>query len=701
VNWLSRHRAVAIALICALCATIIALGRIFPGVPFIFAPWDGEQQFHDLLRKQGRAAPARADFVYIGIDEQSRLLGSSVSEEEIAGSRALQLMAERAFPWSREVWALLLDQLFAAGARVVIFDLIFNPPNEGDPAFAAALERYRDRVVVGANFDRVQNNQHILPNSTLIPPPAALDDRVGFVNFWPDLTDGVLREVRFFVTERQLAGQAPIPGDVWFSSLGAAALTKFGHAVPRDLEARPFRFGPAGAYQPRNLYELFLPEMWRRNYGSGAFFKDKLVIIGASAQIMQDFVATPLSPNTPGPAVHLHAMAAALEGEFLAYTSVPVGYGLLAAGGAVAWLIVAFVRRPLVSLSLLIATGLAYLVAARLFYDLQGFFLLTVPVLSVFVAGGLLSLGFEYWLERLEKLRTRRTLERFVSKNLVKEVLENPASYYNSLRGVRIPVTVLFSDLIGFTTMTETADPEKLVKQLNEYLSRMTAAVFQEKGTVDKFIGDAVMAVWGNVSSRGVAEDAKAAARTALTMRRELVALNARWAAEGIDPFRFGLGINHGEAVAASIGSQEKADPTVIGDAVNLASRLEGLTRTYGVDILVGGSAAELMRDGFHLRSVARVQVKGKTKPVETFTLIGARGDDSLDAEWLRWLETYEEAIVKFRARDFSEAKILLSRFLEFYPDDQLAKNYLQRALEYEQQPPDESWSAAEVFTKK
>jgi adenylate cyclase len=142
-------------------------------------------------------------------------------------------------------------------------------------------------------------------------------------------------------------------------------------------------------------------------------------------------------------------------------------------------------------------------------------------------------------------------------------------------------------------------------------------------------------------------------------------------------------------------------DPTVIGDAVNLASRLEGLTRTYGVDMLIGASVAELVRDEVYLRSVARVQVKGKTKPVDVFTFIAARGEETDDPEFLKWLETYEEALEKFRARDFTDAKILLSRFLEFYPDDLLAKMYLQRALDYEQAPPDEAWEAVEVFKKK
>jgi len=202
------------------------------------------------------------------------------------------------------------------------------------------------------------------------------------------------------------------------------------------------------------------------------------------------------------------------------------------------------------------------------------------------------------------------------------------------------------------------------------------------------------------VRSFGMAQDAKNCARAALGMRRELRQLNEQWRGEGRMGLGMGIGINQGEVIVGNIGSHERMDPTVIGDSVNLASRLEGLTRIYGVDILIGATAAELVRDEFHLRSVARVQVKGKTKPVDVFTFIGARNED-VDPELLKWLDSYEEGLEKFRARDFTESKILFSRFLEFYPDDLLAKMYLDRALEYEQQPPDEAWDAVEVFKKK
>jgi adenylate cyclase len=701
MHWLGRHRFLILAFICLFWTAVIFLGHFFPNVPFISAPWRGEQSFEDLLRREGRKTPAPSDFVFLGID-QSTLQLPPLTAEEIANNRAFQLMTEKPFPWSREVWALLLDRLFAAGARLVVFDMIFNPPNDGDPSFHAALDRYHEKVVLGANFDMANLAQAVTPNNALIPPPQLMDDRVGFVNFWADPIDGKIRAVTYRVTDRQLADLPPDSSEEIYQSLSARALAKISRAndVPQDFRGHMIRFTSPDAFTPRPLYEVFDPKFWHANYADGAFFRNKIVMVGSSAQVEHDTVVTPMSPTTLGPALHLQAMAAALNHEFLRSTPANVGLAIVTAAGLVAWSLVAFLRRPLLCLAAFIAITSAYLGAARFFYDKTGLLLLTVPVLSALVLSGLFSLSFEYVLEWREKLRTRRTLERYVSKNLVKEVLENPGSYYSSLRGTRVPVTVLFSDLIGFTTLSEKGDPEALVVQLNEYLSRMTSVVFGNGGTLDKFIGDGIMAVWGNVRSLGTAEDAKNCARAALGMRRELRKLNQKWREQGRMGFGMGIGINHGEVIVGNIGSHERMDPTVIGDSANLASRIEGLTRVYGLDILVGATAAELVRDEVYLRSVARVQVKGKTKPVDILTFIGARNEE-VDPELLKWLETYEEGLEKFRTRDFTQAKILFSRFLEFYPDDLLAKMYLDRALKYEQAPPDEAWEAVEVFEKK
>jgi adenylate cyclase len=699
--WFGRVRLLVLTLICLFWTGLIFVGHFFPTAPFVSVPWRGEQSFEDLLRREGRKTAPPRDFVFLGID-QSTLQLPPLTPEELASSRGLQLLNERPWPWSRELWVLLLDRLFAAGARLVMFDLVFNNPNDGDLAFHAVLDRYRNKVVVSSNFDFQNGVQAITPNDTLIPPPQLQDNRVGFVNFWPDAIDGKTRAATYRVTNRQLAGLPPEPGDEIYESLAARALAKIGHAkdVPDDFRGHMIRFTGPDAFEPRPLYEVFDPKLWHANYADGAFFKDKIVMVGPSAQVWHDVVDTPMSPNTLGPTLHFQAMASALGHEFLRVTPRRINLALVCAAGLVAWLLVAFVRKPLVCLGGLVAITAGYLLTARLLYDNAGLLLLTVPVLSALVLSGSFSLGFEYFLERLEKLRTRRTLERYVSKNLVAEILENPDSYYSSLRGMRVPVTILFSDLIGFTTLAEKADPEALVAQLNEYLSRMTSVIFSNGGTLDKFIGDAIMAVWGNVRSLGTPQDAKSCARAALGMRRELNQLNQNWREHGRMGLGMGIGVNHGEVIVGNIGSQDRMDPTVIGDAVNLASRLEGLTRIYGVDMLVGASVAELVRDEVYLRSVARVQVKGKTKPVDVFTFVAARGEET-DPEFLKWLETYEEALEKFRARDFNDAKILFSRFLEFYPDDLLAKMYLERALEYEQAPPDEAWEAVEVFKKK
>jgi adenylate cyclase len=700
VHWLARHRRIVVAAIGVLCTAVVVAAHFFPNLAFISVVWRQEQNYEDFLEREGRKTATRSDLVFVGIDQQTLQLPPFLPEE-IQDNRALQLL-QRKRPWSRELWALLLDRLFSAGARVVAFDMIFNSPGEGDAEFRRALEQYRDRVVVGMNFDTAEAMQAVPPSDTLIPPPQMQDERVGYVVFFNDPLDQKVRSIFYTTSDRQLAGMPLHPSQEVYHSLSARALEKLGRAadVPQDFQPRQPRFSENDAYPPRSLYEIFDPKFWHANYGDGSFFKDKVVIIGAASQVEHDFVVTPMTSNLPGPALHLQAIAAALSHEFLTSTSERTDLILVCLAGGLAVAFIAFVRRPLACLIGLVVVTVGYLAIARITYDRAGLLILIVPVLTVFLTSGLLSLGFEYVLERMEKLRTRRTLERYVSKNLVKEIMENPDSFYSSLRGVRIPATVLFSDIVGFTSMTESADPEKLVAQLNEYLSRMTTAVFENNGTLDKFIGDAVMAVWGNVSSRGVAEDAKSCARAAVSMRRELRALNGKWAEEGIAPFHIGVGINHGDVVGGNIGSQEKADPTVIGDAVNLASRLEALTRTYSVDILVGVRAAELIRDEFDLRSVALVQVKGKTQPVEIFTLIGAKKDRT-DEEFLERLETYEAGFRKFRERDFTQAKILFSQFLEFYPDDALAKMYLERALEYEEQPPDAAWNAVEVFKKK
>src|SRR5262245_27595575 len=280
---LGRHRLLILALICAFWTGLFLVGHEFRDAPFISAPWRAEQGFEDLLRQEGRKTASRPDFVFLGIDQQT--LELPVSAEEAEGNRALQLMRERPFPWSREVWAILLDKLFGAGARLVILDLVFSPPNDGEPSFATALVKYRNRVVLGANIDTAIGNQIVTPNPTLIPPPAANDSRVGFVNFWPDPVDSKIRSAIFITSDRQLAGGPPYPDEEKYHSFAARGLEQLGRGadIPADQRPRLLRFSEVGAYPPYRLYEIFVPRYWHANYRDGALFKDKVVLIGASS----------------------------------------------------------------------------------------------------------------------------------------------------------------------------------------------------------------------------------------------------------------------------------------------------------------------------------------------------------------------------------------------------------------------------------
>ena len=345
-------------------------------------------------------------------------------------------------------------------------------------------------------------------------------------------------------------------------------------------------------------------------------------------------------------------------------------------------------------------------------YNQSNWVLPAVTPLLALGSGSFTGLIYDFVLERLDRARTRRTLERYVSRDVVKDLLDNPQTFLNSLGGVRKQVTILFSDVRGFTTLTEGADAALLVKQLNEYFNEMVRIVFNHGGTLDKFIGDAVMADWGGIVSDGPARDAQNAVATSLAMKRSLARLNEGWRARQIQPLAFGIGINHGSAIFGNLGCDQKMEVSVIGDAVNLASRLEGLTKEYHLDLLLGETMAPLVRETFWLRTVDCVQVKGKTKPVDVFTVVGERAEGEPEPEWLG---RYEEGIRLYRARQFGEAERAfadairrqasgsLSKLLvpSDAPEDFLCAEYIKRCRDLLAYPPGPEWNGVFVMTRK
>jgi adenylate cyclase len=374
-----------------------------------------------------------------------------------------------------------------------------------------------------------------------------------------------------------------------------------------------------------------------------------------------------------GPQMHLNSLAAALAGNFYQISGKTVHVLSVVVLALVGFGIAFVMRKPVVGLIALVACGAAYLLLARwCYFD----FSILLPVASpIFTLGlaGLGCFGNRFVLEQLEKARLRRTLERQVSKDLAEHILSMPEDYYNSLPGVRKPVTVLFSDIRGFTSRSEKDDPVTLVSQLREYLDLMGEIVFKHRGVVDKFIGDAVMAVWGNLRSEGVEKDTLNAVAAAVEMQQRLSELNAKWAEDGLEPYVIGIGLNQGHVIFGMMGSEQKQEMTVIGDAVNQAARLEGLTKKFGMEVIVGPRVAKYVSGKFSLRSLGKVRTMGKKEAEELFG-VSPENQDEAQVDWAR---RYHEALAAFNDGNLEVARVAFESCMADQPGDLTTKMYL------------------------
>lgn len=688
-----------VAILCAICTAAVLVMHGSGFVPFRIA----EGQARDIVMRDATARSiVDPSLVYVALDDETMNVSERLFPQDLAASPALQKMAA-GWPWPRDVYAMLMDRLMGAGARVIAFDILFPAPRDGDAQLKTALDKYRDHIVIGGNFAdeiaQAANSElsYTPPSSDLIPPGQD-DPRVGYVNFWAD-PDGVIRTVKYRMTQAE-AFRIADNGRVFYS-LSARVLQMLnpGFGIPGGV--RGLRFAPAegpGAFQPIPLYMIFVPDAWKNNFKNGAVFKDKIVVIGPYGNSLKDQLPTPFG-LMDGPELHLNAINDALHHDFIDIPSEQEVDIWIVAMGFAAFGLAAMLHRPLYLSLALAGISLVYLALTSFTFDYFHRFIPFLAPLLTFDAGSLLSLYWKWLLERQERARMRRIFERFVSKNVVKEVVENRASYLHQLGGVRKSVAIIMTDLRGFTTLTEEADSTQLVAQLNEYFTAMVDCVFATNGTVDKFVGDAILAVWGNIQSHGPTSDATLAVKTGLRMLAGLEKLNAEWEPRGWPVLRMGIGINFGEVIFGAIGSEQKAEPTVIGDAVNSASRLEGLTKEYGVDLLIGESVAELVRDSFHLQLVDFVRMKGKTRAIRVYAVLGEK-PDPLDARMVAYLEKYRIALAGYERGDFAIACSQFREALEVKPDDPVAGVYMERCHELAEQRP-ATWDGVFVMKSK
>jgi adenylate cyclase len=558
------------------------------------------------------------------------------------------------WPWPRTMFAKVIDRLSEAGARVVALDLVFSEVSDTerlkqDRILGDAIIRSRSWIVLGSAF-----SANLTDQGTKVTYIEALTDidqtraHVGYVNIWADKEDGVLRHASLMQKfQKKLYTAFDLKILSRFLKIDAAEASRtqdlitYGPLrIPVDYKGRMlinYRGGPGNfkiisfenVYGPRPGVHVIheeegeIADVFPSLLAAG-IFKDKIVLIGPAFPEGQDYHQTPFASSlgrTTGVEIHANILDTILKKRFL--FPIPGWIKLLL-----------FLLLPLLigqlTIQLKPIRGLIALVALAAIYLLTAIWLFMsyswiVPVVNPLLAAMVTFIMVVVYLLVTEERHSRfikGMFSRYVSPKVVEELVKNPNAELK-LGGNKQVVTVLFSDIRGFTTLSEQLEPEAVVEQLNEYFQTWTDIIFKYDGTVDKFIGDAVMAIFGAPVAHP--DDAERAVRAAWDMKSALDKLNDRWTTQGKHTFAIGVGLNTGEAIVGNMGSHQAMGYTVIGDTVNLASRLEGKTKDLGAFLLISETTYAALKDLVEVEAFSDVTVKGKSKTISVFAVRGLK----------------------------------------------------------------------------
>ncbi len=439
------------------------------------------------------------------------------------------------------------------------------------------------------------------------------------------------------------------------------------------------------------------PEIKKTFTTKKEFFKGRSVIVGATAIGIYDLRTTPLEANYPGPEIHLTLLANLYERALLKYWPEESRYfpWIIFAFGLVISLIWSQLGAVSSFVSLFVTIPLIFAVDMFVFQKMglifSGFLLL---IILSFISNFTITF-YKYFTEELKKKQLKSTFSKYVSPAVVDEILKSDENL--KLGGRRQRMSVFFSDVRGFTTISEKLAPEELSRVLNLYLTPMTDIVFKNKGTLDKYIGDAIMAFFGAPITD--ANHAEQACRTALQSLVKLKELQQMFKEQNLPYIDIGIGINTGEMSVGNMGSNIVQNYTVMGDSVNLASRLEGTTKEYGVRIIINETTNEDVKGKFITREIDRVKVKGKNLPVAIFELMAEAKTPNADA--LTFLPDFRKGYEFYLVKDFQNAIAEFEKVLKINAEDPVSRIYIKRCQEFLEDPPPPDWDGVYVMKTK
>ena len=661
------------------------------------------------------------------------------------------------WPWPRRVYADLIDKLTASGVRAVVFDIGFLDTGAqldlaSDAALATAIDRSQKTVqafvlllaneaaalgnhqraasalVFGkAALDRVRAplETHLSPplpeaegalrsyptGRAPIPAIAAAATWFGYFNAFPD-EDGVLRRTPLLA---RLGDHLILPS-IDLAGFGLAC----GALAPRlitPLAAGPDALGVEAVTVPCEGGVVTVPVeqngQMLLDYQVGwaqmpivsavdvlqgeapkAALAGKIALIAATAQGTYDLRSSPLDSNVPGGVMHAVAIEQLVTGRLLTRPGglrvFEIGF-LLALGLIFGWLFSTL--SPLRTVGALVG-GVLIVHCTTLGLFLAGFDVVSALPLLQLLLMATVAVVFRYFTEEKEKRFIENVLGRYVSASVRRAMLADPSKL--RLGGEKRELTVLFSDIRGFTSLSEALQPEQLVTLLNGYLNPMTELVLANDGTLDKYMGDALMAFWGAPLTQP--DHALRAVKTAEAMMHKLQDLQASWRADGLPELDIGIGISSGPMVVGNMGSESRFDYTVMGDAVNLGSRLEGTNKVYGTHVILSEETERLVHGQVTTRQLDSVRVKGKHRPVKIFELVAV---GSPPAAIKAALDDYALGMGLYRQRQFDQALHAFTRAAVGLGKDKTCALYITRCEQLRLAPPGDDWDGiSDLLTK-
>ncbi|HAR62174.1 MAG: hypothetical protein DKM50_03345 [Candidatus Margulisiibacteriota bacterium] len=540
------------------------------------------------------------------------------------------------WPWPRNKYAQLVDQLKLAGAKLIFFDILFDSPTSFDPdddvKFAQSIKK-SGNVLLAAYFKNTENNSFVRYVQDPFNPPikllknSALD--IGMVDISFDKSQ-VIRKIPMLFS-----------GDIKYPNLTLQAVRYI------QADKPPIKHLSSSIVVGKYAMPISQDRRFVINYRGGAksfpyipfdrvidgsfikknpnFLKDKIVLIGATAIELQDYIATPFSNIVPGVEMYANAIQTVLDRNYL-YES-PPWFDFLVVLSLCIISIKFFLslssRRAFV---FFLACTIVIMAVDLVVFLKMNYILKSFEYFSALLFPFIGLIGYRYYKEEEEKRYVKSVFSQYVDPSVVNKLLEHPSRII--LGGEKKQVSIFFSDIRAFTTFSERHSPEVVVEYLNEYLDAMTKVIFEHKGTLDKYVGDEIMAIYG--APLEMPDHAKVAVEAALSQLDMLQKINEKRAREGRDQFGIGMGIHTGEVVIGNIGSTMHKDYTVIGDSVNLAARLESTTRNYGtkespVNLIISEDTYKLVKDFFICEYLDEIIVKGKTIPVNIYSVVGRK----------------------------------------------------------------------------